>query len=134
MVLKYIVSRLAMFFITIFVASTIIFFLPRLTGQNPLEERFYQEAQRGGFLEDVDEIVAAFEEKYGFDKPLWQQYFTFLGNLTRFDLGKVDLQLAQNSESVASRNNYVDAGTITAYGIYSFWCRNLNGCFDGVET
>ena len=45
-----------MFIITIFVASTIIFFLPRLTGQNPLEEKFYQEAQRGGFLEDVDEI------------------------------------------------------------------------------
>ena len=88
MVYKYIVSRLAMFFITIFVASTIIFFLPRLTGQNPLEEKFYQEAQRGGFLEDVDEIVAAFEEKYGFDKPLWQQYVTFLGNLTRFDLGR----------------------------------------------
>ena len=77
MVFKYILSRLAMFFVTIFVASTIIFFLPRLTGQNPLEEKFYQEAQRGGYLEDVDEIVAAFEEQYGFDKPLYQQYFTF---------------------------------------------------------
>src|SRR6266487_3419893 len=33
------------------------------------------------------EIVAAFKAKWGLDKPLYQQYLTFLGGLTRGDLG-----------------------------------------------
>lgn len=33
------------------------------------------------------EIVAAFKAKWGLDKPLHEQYFAFLGNLARGDLG-----------------------------------------------
>ena len=33
------------------------------------------------------EIVQAFREKWGLDKPLYQQYLTFVGNLTRGELG-----------------------------------------------
>ena len=33
------------------------------------------------------EIVQAFKEKWGLDKPLYVQYLTFLGNLTRGELG-----------------------------------------------
>lgn len=77
-----------MFLITLWVASTVVFFLPRLSGQNPLEEKLAEEAQRGGFTENIDEMVAAFDEKYGFDQPLWRQYVTFLSDVTRFDLGR----------------------------------------------
>ena len=33
------------------------------------------------------EIIDAFRKKWGLDKPLHQQYLTYLGNLLRFDLG-----------------------------------------------
>lgn len=33
------------------------------------------------------EVVAAFEAKWGLDKPLYQQYFIYLSNLLRGDLG-----------------------------------------------
>jgi peptide/nickel transport system permease protein len=33
------------------------------------------------------EIVAAFRAKWGLDRPLYEQYFTFLGSLVRGDLG-----------------------------------------------
>lgn len=33
------------------------------------------------------EIVQAFREKWGLDRPLYQQYLTFVGNLTRGELG-----------------------------------------------
>ncbi len=85
---NYIVSRLAMFFVTIFIASTIVFFLPRISGQNPLEEKLLEEAARGGFLEDTEAMVAAFDEKYGFNKPLWEQYVKFMVNIVQFDLGR----------------------------------------------
>src|SRR6266480_7240534 len=33
------------------------------------------------------EIVAAFKAKWGLDKPLYEQYLAFLGNLAHGDLG-----------------------------------------------
>ena len=88
MLWKYVTGRLAMFFVTIFIASSIVFFLPRISGQNPLEEKLLEEAARGGFLEDTDAMVAAFDEKYGFNKPLWQQYVKFMTGIVQFDLGR----------------------------------------------
>ncbi len=86
---KYIAGRLTMFIVTIWMASTIVFFLPRLSGQNPLAEKIYQEAQQGGYLDpDVAERVRVFEAKYGFDKPLWEQYVKFVVDVVQFDLGR----------------------------------------------
>ena len=86
---RYIAGRLLMFVITIWVASTIVFFLPRISGQNPLAEKIYQDAQRGGYQDpNVAERVRVFEQKYGFDKPLWQQYVKFVGDVVQFDLGR----------------------------------------------
>ena len=33
-------------------------------------------------------MVAAFDEKYGFNKPLWEQYVKFMVNIVQFDLGR----------------------------------------------
>lgn len=86
---RYISGRLLMFVITIWVASTIVFFLPRVSGQNPLAEKIYQDAQRGGYQDPaVQERVRVFEQKYGFDKPLWQQYVKFVYDVVKFDLGR----------------------------------------------
>ena len=86
---RYMAGRLLMFVVTIWMASTIVFFLPRLSGQNPLAEKIYQDAQRGGYQDPaVEERVRVFEQKYGFDKPLWEQYVKFVGDVVQFDLGR----------------------------------------------
>lgn len=86
---RYMAGRLLMFVITIWMASTFVFFLPRLSGQNPLAEKIYQEAQQGGYQDpDVAERVRVFEEKYGFDRPIWEQYVKFVSDVVRFDLGR----------------------------------------------
>lgn len=86
---RYIIGRLLMFVITIWIASTFVFFLPRLSGQNPLAEKIYQEAQQGGYEDpNVAERVRVFEAKYGFDRPIWQQYVKFVTDVIQFDLGR----------------------------------------------
>ena len=78
-----------MFVITIWIASTFVFFLPRLSGQNPLAEKIYQEAQQGGYEDpNVAERVRVFEAKYGFDRPIWEQYVKFVTDVIQFDLGR----------------------------------------------
>ena len=76
-----------MFVITIWMGSTIVF-LPRLSGQNPLAEKIYQDAQQGGYLDpNVAERIRVFEAKYGFDKPLREQYVKSVGDVVQFELG-----------------------------------------------
>ena len=98
-------GRLAMFAITVWLAITVVFFLPRLTGQNPLEERIYQEAAQGGYLDpNVQERVRVFEEKYGFDQPLWRQYTKFVTDVLQFDLGRSILRWPKSVNEIMAES------------------------------
>lgn len=84
----YIVRRLGIFLITLFLAITAIFFLPRISGQNPVREKLLQEATRGGYLQAaMEQMVEVYEKKFGLDKPLLVQYANYLWDVVRFDFG-----------------------------------------------
>src|SRR5258708_35151644 len=69
-------------------ASTIVFFIPRISAKNPVRERFGELARSGGFSPaDMDKIIASYSAKFGLDKPLWQQYTDYMAGIARFDLG-----------------------------------------------
>jgi peptide/nickel transport system permease protein len=74
--------------LVIWVASTITFFIPRLSSRNPIRERFAELSRTGGFSpEALEEIVASYNAKFGLDKPLVQQYFDYMSAVARGDLG-----------------------------------------------
>src|SRR5258708_1503004 len=88
MSIRIILRRLIFLLVIIFVASTIVFFIPRLSARNPIRQRFNQLAINGGFSPAHTEIIiAAYNEKFWLDKPLWQQYLTYIGSLARGDFG-----------------------------------------------
>ena len=113
---SYLVARLVTFFIILWLASSVIFILPHLApGRNPVRERILQQASLGsGRVEGIEKMVAAFERDYGLDKPLWQQYFTYMGKLVRFDLG---LSLALYPAKVIDLIMYALPWTIGLLGI-----------------
>ena len=73
---KYIVKRIGISIVTIFVLVSAVFFLVRLMPGGP-------------FASDkmTPEIKAVMEAYYGLDKPLFEQYLTYLGNLLHGDFG-----------------------------------------------
>jgi peptide/nickel transport system permease protein len=72
----------------IWTAATVNFFVPKLTPRNPLREKLLQEASRSGYIPPgFNEMVAAYEVKFGLDQPLWLQYMRYLGDMARLDLG-----------------------------------------------
>jgi peptide/nickel transport system permease protein len=74
--------------LVVWAASTITFFIPRISNKNPVRERFAELARTGGFSPgDLERIVASYNEKFGLDKPLLQQYADYMGGILRFDLG-----------------------------------------------
>lgn len=85
---KFVIKRLLFLVLVIWVASTIVFFIPRLSNKNPVRERLSQLAQSGGFSPgDIEAMVQSYNEKFGLNKPLVDQYFDYMGSLARGDLG-----------------------------------------------
>ena len=70
------------------VAATINFILPRLSGGNAIRNTLTQQAAAGGYVQsNIDAMVAEFDKEFGLDKPLWQQYVTYLWDIAHLEFG-----------------------------------------------
>ena len=88
MSIKRVISRLLFLILVIWAASTITFFIPRLSPKNPIRERFNQLAMSGGFNPtDLEVIIKSYNTKFGLDKPLLVQYWDYVSSIARLDLG-----------------------------------------------
>lgn len=87
--MRYTIRRIFTFFLVIWVAASLNFFLPRLApGRDPVRERLGAlQATGGSFQEGINEMVEAYQAKFGLDEPLWKQYFRYLGDALTFDFG-----------------------------------------------
>lgn len=85
---KYIIKRVAMGVLSIFVVATLTFFLMNLVPGGPFvaEKSISKEAQ------------AALEAKYGLDKPLLERYATYMTDFVKGDMG---LSLRQRGRTVS---------------------------------
>jgi peptide/nickel transport system permease protein len=85
----FVCKRLALFLVVIWAAASVNFFVPRLgTGRDPIREKLGQLAAGGGLRQDgIEEMVKAYQAKFGLDKPLHIQYVNFLGDVFTLDLG-----------------------------------------------
>ena len=82
-----IAGRFAMLLLVVWMAASVHVLIPRLADRNPVAERLAQVAAQGGSQSGIDEMVKSYEARVGLDRPLWQQYLGYLGDLARFDLG-----------------------------------------------
>lgn len=77
--LRFILKRLLLAIPTLFAVLTIIFLLMRVAPGDPAY------AVLGDYA--TDEAVAALREQMGLNKPIWEQYLTYMGDVLRGDLG-----------------------------------------------
>lgn len=85
---KIVVKRLLFFVLVVWAASTIVFFVPRLSTRNAIRERFGELARTGGFSPgDVEKLIASMNQQFGLDKPLLEQYWQYLQNIIHLDFG-----------------------------------------------
>mgnify|MGYP004464427037 CR=1 FL=1 len=85
---KYIIKRVAMGILSIFIVATLTFFLMNLVPGGPFvaEKSISKEAQ------------AALEAKYGLDKPLFERYVTYMTDFVKGDMG---VSLRQRGRTVS---------------------------------
>ena len=83
----YIGRRLIAYLLTVVIAITANFFIPRLIPGDPISALIDQMAQHGEVVSGGAEIVAAYKEQFGLDGTWLEQYFRYLWSLLRGDLG-----------------------------------------------
>lgn len=87
MSLAYVTRLVAMFAIVVFTAASLNFFLPRLIGKDPVAERIAAMQETGGGSVDIEALSAAYRAKLGLDRPLLEQYLSYLRDIASFDFG-----------------------------------------------
>lgn len=85
--LGYLGERLITFAATVIISVTVVFFVPRLVPGDPLGAIFANLAAMGGTSGISEELAQDYRERFGLDKSLPEQYFTYLRDLAQGDLG-----------------------------------------------
>ncbi|NJN81958.1 MAG: ABC transporter permease [Caldilineaceae bacterium] len=85
---RFILKRFGLLVLIVWSAVTLNFLIPKLTPRNPLREKLLEQASRGGVIEEgFNEMVAAYEAKFGLDQPVWKQYINYIWDVLHLDLG-----------------------------------------------
>lgn len=79
---KYVLKRILIGIVTLFVLSSATFFLMKATPGSPISSEKYK----------TPEAYKAAMEKYNLDKPVLEQYALYMGNLMHGDLGESMVQ------------------------------------------
>ncbi len=85
--LGYFLRRLGIFFLTVWMAASIIWLIPRLAPGDPISAMVERMVQQSGYVENSDIIIEGWKERFGLNDPLHVQYLRYLRNLVTFDFG-----------------------------------------------
>jgi peptide/nickel transport system permease protein len=96
----YVVKRFGVFLLIVWLAATLNFFLPKLSGQDPVRTKLLEEASLGGYVHaGIEDMVKEYQKKFGLDRPLWQQYLSYLSDVSH---GNLNYSIANYPRTVAS--------------------------------
>jgi peptide/nickel transport system permease protein len=85
---RYMLTKVLWFLFAFAVALLFNFLLIRLIPGNPVDTMMARMSQSGSATSEAQQkIYAAYIAEFGLDKPLWQQFLVYLGNLSHGDLG-----------------------------------------------
>ena len=77
---EYIIRRLLLVPVTLVLVSCVVFTLSRMIPGDVVDLMFEEK----GYAKDMEEM----RKKLGLDKPIYVQYFSWMGNVLKFDWGK----------------------------------------------
>ncbi|MEX2785635.1 ABC transporter permease [Streptococcus sp. H49] len=116
---KYILKRVAILLVTLWVVVTLSFFLMQILPGTP-----YNNPKL------TDEMVALMNKQYGLDKPVWQQYLKYLYDVLHGDFGTSYQSINQPvSRLIAQR-----LGVSVHLGIQALIIGLLSGLFVGAVS
>ena len=87
MTVKYLLTRIGLFFLIIWIAASVNFLLPKISQQDPIALKLQKEMQGGGSAQvGIKKMAEIYNKKFGLDQPLYKQYFRYLVDTFQFKL------------------------------------------------
>jgi peptide/nickel transport system permease protein len=83
----YVLKRIGMFLLTVWLGMTVIFIIPRLAAGDPVEAMIGRMVIKGARVENAAELIEAYRVRFGLDKPVHIQYLRYLYNTITLDSG-----------------------------------------------
>lgn len=123
----YVIRRLGMWLLTIWLGSTMIFFIPRIGGGDPVAAMVSRLNQQAGFVANSAELIEAWRARFGLDGPLYIQYWNYLKNIVRFDLGYSLANFPSNVNEMIATALPWTLGLLFIATVISFVLGNLIG-------
>jgi ABC-type dipeptide/oligopeptide/nickel transport systems, permease components len=99
---KYFGKKILWFAITLIVAVILNFILPRLMPSDPVAAIVAKQAQGITEASAVKKIYEQYQQEFGTDKPMIEQFFIFVGNLFKGDLGTSFSQFPRKVSDIIS--------------------------------
>ena len=84
---EYVLKRLGMFVLTVWLGTTLIFIIPRLVPGDPVQAMIGRMVTTGENVENADVLIESYRHRFGLDQPVIIQYFKFLYNSLTFNTG-----------------------------------------------
>lgn len=87
MTLGYVLRRLGVFILIIWVTATINFIVPRLAPGDPVQAVLGRLEEQGAKVENSAQLIQEYRALFGLDDPLWLQYVKYLLAMSRLQMG-----------------------------------------------
>lgn len=121
--LKYILKRLLLAILSMFIVTAITFFVMHAIPASP----FSSEKAKS------DAVIAALEAKYGFDKPVIVQFWNYLKNISHFDFGLSTGWVGSTVKDLISNAFAYSAKIGLIAAIIAIICGTLFGCLAALK-
>jgi peptide/nickel transport system permease protein len=130
--IDYVLKRLGTFVITVWLAATVNFFLPRLGGGDPVRQQLVQQAALGGSIQTgMEGMIEIYDEKFGLNEPIWKQYLTYLDDTAHFNFNYSMTNYPRTVISIMRESLPWTLGLLTTTIIISWFIGGLLGAFMG---
>ena len=130
--LAYVATRIGSFFLIVWLAATINFFLPRIGDIDPISQMLVEQAATGGSLQTgLNDMIDTYNEKFGLNTPLWKQYLNYLGDMSRLDFNYSIANYPQRVTDIIARAMPWTVVLLTTTTLFSWFLGTLLGAFMG---
>jgi peptide/nickel transport system permease protein len=130
---RYLIPRLIQYILVIWLGITVVFFIPRLTPNDPVMRMVDQLQARGTLLEPgtMDKVIADLTEMYGLEGSWMDQYWTFWGRLFHGDFGVSFFQFPARVNDLITRAMPWTLGLLLTTTAISWTLGNIIGGLAG---
>jgi peptide/nickel transport system permease protein len=118
--LGYVVRRLALFVLIVWITATINFLVPRLAPGDPMGAVLGRMESQGQKIDNAGEIIAQYRRFFGLDEPLPVQYVKYLSALTRLEFGYSLAKFPAKATDIVARALPWTLGLLTTTTLLAF--------------